>query len=211
MSSDQVSGKVLKDEIIPAREYTAFTLRWGDFLRIMDVEGKQVPDLICFNSKNLEEKVNYENTKLLNETYNPTVGHIYYSDDCTPMMTVIADTVRIHYPSGAFCSEELNLRRYGIPHTRNCRDNLAMAVAPWGIPKHELPGAFGVFMNVAYHPGGRFEIVEPTSKPGDYIDLRAEMDLLVAISNCPQEHNPCNGFNPTPLRLIVYEATAESV
>jgi uncharacterized protein YcgI (DUF1989 family) len=173
-------------------------------LRIIDIEGKQVADTICFNLHNLAEKMNNENTMLVNHTYNPGIGHVVYSDDCNPMLTIVHDTVGRNYPGGAMCSEELNRVRYGVPGTRNCRDNLAAAVAPWGIEKRHLPGAFTPFMNVVHYPDGSAEIAEPTSIPGSYIDLRAEMDLMVAISACPQERNPCNGFNPTSLRAIVY-------
>jgi uncharacterized protein YcgI (DUF1989 family) len=202
-----VPGEILRDEIIPAREFTAFTMMSTNVLRIIDLEGQQVADTIAFNLNNFEEKSNAENTMLVNYTYNPTQGHVVYSDDCNPMFTILHDEVGRNYPGGAMCSEELNRLRYGVPGTRNCRDNLSMAVHPWGISKRQLPGAFTPFMNVIHHPDGRAEISEPTSKPGDFIDLRAEMDLLVAISACPQERNPCNGWNPTSLRVLVYHPT----
>jgi uncharacterized protein YcgI (DUF1989 family) len=200
----KVSGEILRDETIPAREFLAFTMKKTNILRIIDIEGQQVADTICFNINNLDEKLNNENTMLLNYTYNPTEGHVVYSDDCNPMFTILRDTVGRNYPGGAMCSEELNRLRYDVPGTRNCRDNLTMAVRSWGVSKRQLPGAFTPFMNVVHYPDGRAEIAEPTSEPGDYIDLRAEMDLLVAISACPQERNPCNGWNPTPLRVVVY-------
>jgi uncharacterized protein YcgI (DUF1989 family) len=202
-----VPGEVLRDLVIPAREYAAFTMYATNVLRIVDLEGKQVADTIAFNLHNLAEKMNNENTMLVNHTYNPTEGHVVYSDDCNPMFTILRDTVGRNYPGGAMCSEELNRTRYGVPGTRNCRDNLADAVAPWGIGKRDLPGAFTPFMNVVHYPDGSAEIAEPTSEPGSYIDLRAEMHLLVAISACPQERNPCNGFHPTSLRTIVYHPT----
>jgi uncharacterized protein YcgI (DUF1989 family) len=202
-----VPGEMLRDLVIPAREYAAFTMYAANVLRIIDLEGKQVADTISFNLHDLAEKMNNENTMLVNHTYNPTEGHVVYSDDCRPMFTILRDTVGRNYPGGAMCSEELNRLRYGVPGTRNCRDNLADAVAPWGIGKRDIPGAFTPFMNVVHYPDGSAEIAEPTSRPGSYIDLRAEMDLLVAISACPQERNPCNGFDPTSLRAIVYHPT----
>jgi uncharacterized protein YcgI (DUF1989 family) len=204
MGAAIVPGDVLRDVVILAREYAAFTMYASNVLRIIDLEGKQVADTICFNLHDLAEKMNNENTMLVNHTYNPTEGHVVYSDDCNPMFTIIRDTVGRNYPGGAMCSEELNRVRYGVPGTRNCRDNLADAVRPWGFGKRDLPGAFTPFMNVVHYPDGSAEIAEPTSEPGSYIDLSAEMDLLVAISACPQERNPCNAFNPTSLRAIVY-------
>lgn len=205
--AEVVPGELLRDVFIPAREFAAFTMYATNVLRIIDVEGKQVADTIAFNLHDLAEKMNNENTMLVNHTYNPTEGHVVYSDDCNPMFTILRDPVGRNYPGGAMCSEELNRVRYGVPGTRNCRDNLADAVRPWGIGKRDLPGAFTPFMNVVHYPDGSAEIAEPTSEPGSYIDLRADMDLLVAISACPQERNPCNGFNPSSLRAIVYHPT----
>jgi uncharacterized protein YcgI (DUF1989 family) len=200
-----VGRRILVDEVLPGKAYTAFTMRAGQMLRIEDVEGQQVADLVCFNLHDFTDRLNNENTMLLNHTWNPTKGHVLYSSNCHRMFTILEDTVGRNYPGGAMCSEELNFLRYGVRGTQNCRDNLAAALAPWGIPKHDLPGAFAPFMNVRHHPDGRAEIAEPTSRPGDYIELRAEMDLLVAISVCPQELNPVNAWKSTPLRVVVWE------
>ena len=199
-------GKATMDEVVPGKSYTAFSMDAGRLLRIEDLEGKQVADLICFNRRDVTDKLNNENVMLLNYTYNPTKSHVLFSNNCNRMFTITQDTVGRNYPGGAMCSEELNFLRYGVRGTANCRDNLAAAVQSWGVAKHELPGAFAPFMNVIHHPDGRAEIAEPTSKPGDFIELRAEMDLLVAISVCPQELNPVNGWKSTPLRIVVYES-----
>lgn len=208
MTNEPVPGEVLRDVTIPPREYVAFTMFATNVVRVIDVEGQQVADIVAFNLHDHAERMNNENTMLANHTYNPTTGAVVYSDDCRPMFTVLRDDVGRNYPGGAMCSEELNRLRYEIPGTRNCRDNLTMAVQPWGLTKRDLPGAFTPFMNVVHHPDGRAAIEAPTSAPGDSIDLRAEMDLLVAISACPQERNPCNGFRPSPLRVIVFHPTS---
>lgn len=189
---------------IPARGSIAFTMRASNILRIIDTEGKQVADLVAFKLTDFKERINGESTMLLNETYNPRQGHVLYSDDCNPMFTIIDDKVGRNYPGALMCSEEMNFLRYGIRGTLNCRDNLTNALREWNIDKKDIPGAFTPFMNVIHHPDGRAEIAEPPSKAGDYIDMRAEMDMLVAISACPQERNPVNGWNPSPLDCIVY-------
>jgi len=204
MKEAAIPGAIDLEEIIPAREYTAFTLEKGKVVRIVDLDGKQVTDVAAFNFKELGEKLNAENTMLLNGSIRPTTGNVLYSDDCNPMFTIIADSVGRNYLAGAVCSEEANFVRYGVRGTRNCRDNLAMAVSRWGITKRQIQGAFAAFLNIVHHPDGRVEIAEPTSRPADYIDLRAEMEMLVAITNCPQERNPCNGWNPTPVKIVVY-------
>lgn len=203
-----VPGDVLRSIHIPPREYVAFTMRTSNVLRIIDSEGQQVADTVTFALDDFTERMNSEFTMLINQTYNPTEGAIIYSTLCRPMMTIIDDKVGRNYPGGAQCSEPLNRLRYGIPGTRNCRDNLTDALRPWGIPEHDLPGCFTPFMNVTHDPDGGANIAEPTSRAGDYIDLRAEMDLLVAISACPQERNPCNGWKPTSLDLRVYHPRA---
>lgn len=203
-----IEGDIIRDEVIPAREYTAFPMETGEILRLIDLEGKQVVDVAAFNKNEVEERLNAEISMLVNGSIRPTTGHVLYSDDCRPMFTISADSVGRNYLAGAVCTEEANFHRYKVRGTRNCRDNFAMAVANWGITKRQIQGAFAAFLNMIHHPDGRTEIVEPTSRPGDFIDLRAEMNLLVAISNCPQERNPCNGWKPTPARIVVYKPAA---
>lgn len=199
-----VSGDVLQRFHLEARSYVAFEMRATNVMRIIDVEGQQVADIVAFNRDDHWERLNGESTMLLNGTYNPREGHILYTDDCNAMFTIVEDRVGRNYPGALMCSEEMNRHRYGVPGTPNCRDNLTAAVRPYGITQRMLPGAFTPFMNVIHHPDGRAEIQEPPSKAGDSIDLRAEMDVLVAISACPQERNPCNGWNPSSLDVIVY-------
>lgn len=198
------SGTILREQIIPPKEYLGLELRKGQVLRIIDVEGKQVPDVVCFNLHDPTEKLSCNNSRLIQRRWRLSTGHFLYSDEGNEMFKIVGDTVGIHHASGGCCNEGANYRRYGVRGTRNCRENLALAAAPLGITQKDIPGAFAPFMNVVTYPDGRHEIEEPTSKPGDYIDLRAEMDLFVSISNCPQDKNPCNGFNPTSLKVVAY-------
>jgi uncharacterized protein YcgI (DUF1989 family) len=192
--------------IIPAREYTAFEVHSGQILRVISLEGRQCADVIAFNLDNLEERLHNARAMRLNSTYKPTVGHLLYSDDCNPMFKITADTLNENFLGDSMCSEEMNFARYGVRGTRNCRDNLAMAVQPWGISKRQLPGAFAPFMSVSFAPNGETHITDNKARPGDYIDLQAQMNLLVAISNCPQNLNPVNGFKPTAIAYSVREA-----
>lgn len=200
------SASRVSESIIPPKEYLGVELTKGQILRIVDVEGKQVPDLVCFNMKDPTEKLSCNNSRLIQKRWRLTTGHVLYSDEGHEMLTIVGDTVGIHHASGGCCNEPVNFRRYGVHGTRNCRENMALAAECIGITQKDIPGAFCPFMNVVQYDDGRYEILEPTSKAGDYIDLRAEMDLFVSISNCPQEKNPCNGFNPTPLKIEVYRA-----
>lgn len=199
-----VPGEIVQEQVIPAREYAAFTMEQGQTLRFVDVEGQQVPDLVCFNEYDLTEEISLGNSLLLNKRREFIEGDVLYSIVCNPMMTITGASNTVSYAYGPMCSEELNRIRYDVPGTRNCRDNFAMALADWGFGPRDIPNAFVPFMRVEVDAEGTLEIKEPTSRPGDYYDLRAEMDLLVGISNCPQERNPCNAFAPTAIGVIVY-------
>lgn len=146
-------------------------------------------------------------SNLLNETWRLRKGHVLYTNHCQPMLTITDDTVGVHHSGGGFCSEASNFVRYGVRGTPNCRINLERAMAPLGLSPDliEYDACFDVFMNIAYGQDGTFGIAPPCSKPGDSVELRAETDCLLALSNCPQDRNPCNAFRPTPLRLIILD------
>jgi len=202
-------GPVVSDTIIPPKEYLGLELLRGQTLRIVDVEGKQVPDLVCYNLANTRERLSTNNSRLVQKCWLLTTGHALYSDEGNVMLRITDDTVGVHHASAGCCNDFANFLRYGERGTRNCLDNLAMAAAPLGLTTKDIPGAFCPFMKVIQHPDGAYEIREPDSRAGDYLDLQAEMDLFVAISNCPQDKNPCNGFNPTPLQVIVFGGEAQ--
>ena len=204
MHTHPVPGKILSEFVIPAKEYASLTMKEGLTLRLIDIEGKQVPDVVCFNERDLSEELNMGNSLLINKRRELIKGDVLYSVICNPMMTITGYSNPLSYSYGPMCSEEVNRIRYGVACTRNCRDNFAMALKGWGFTAREIPNAFVPFMRVEVEADGSMEIKEPTSKPGDYYDLRAEMDLVIGISNCPQERNPCNGFNPTQIGVIVY-------
>ena len=206
ITATRPSTKIIKEQIIPPKEYLGMELRKGERLRIIDVEGKQVPDMVCFNLKDPAEKLSCNNSRLIQKRWKLTTGNVLYSDEGNEMLTIVDDTVGTHHASGGCCNEPANFRRYGLHGTRNCRENLTLAAEPLGITQKDIPGAFCPFMKVVQYEDGRYEIEEPDSKPGDYIEFRADMDVFVAISNCPQDKNPCNGFNPTPLKIVAYAA-----
>jgi uncharacterized protein YcgI (DUF1989 family) len=204
----EVPGRVLETVFIPARAYMrARLVRTGQVLRIIDVEGQQVPDVILYDAHDLRNMTSTLNTRLVNRTWKLREGHVLYSKFCDRMATIVADTVGQHYCGGGFCNEELNFVRYGVQGTPNCRDNLVASMGAYGFKRDdiELDACFCFFMNLEFAPNGDFIIREPRNVPGGYIDLRAEMDVLASISNCPSERNPCNGWRPTPLRVVVYE------
>ncbi len=199
-----VSGTVIEDRLIEPRGHHACEVRKGEVYRIVDVEGQQVADFLCFNLHRLEEKLSPHNTLLLNNQVFPGVGYTLYSDEAGALMTMTADTNGTHDIIAGACSRFTNRLRYGVEDTPNCRDNFAAALAPWAIEWKQIPYNINVFMNCPIQPDGTFTIELPSSKAGDYVDFTAETDVLVAMSNCPQERNKCNAFDPTPMRAIHY-------
>lgn len=206
MATIETRGKVLRDETLEPRGRTAFTVDRGQTVRIVDLEGQQVADLVSFVRDDPAEKLSVHNTALIQAMIYISTGHVLFSDRCRGLMTIVEDTCRRHDLLAGSCSEGTNRFRYGVGDTPNCRANLEVALRPFGIPLKEIPYSFNIFMNVPIEADGRMSIQAPTSRPGDHLDLRAEVDLIVGISNCPQERNPCNAFKPTPLRVQVYGA-----
>jgi len=199
-----ITGPLTSEVEMPPGGWLALEARRGDVVRIIDVEGQQVADFVCFSLARLEEKFSPPNTLLINGNVRPGIGYALWSDEASRMFTIVGDTVGLHDVIAGACSRFTNKVRYGVDDTPNCRDNLARAVAPYGLRWKDVPYAFNVFMNVPIEPDGRVYNAEPRSQAGDFIDLRADMDCLVAISNCPQVLNPCNAYRTKPLRVLVY-------
>jgi hypothetical protein len=201
-----MTEKILLDQIIPAREYASLILHQGGTLRVVDKEGKQVADLVALSVADKGEKLSCVYSNVLNGTWKLTKGHILYTNRARRMLSIVEDTVGLHYTGGGFCNQEINFIRYKDREMRNCADNLTRAFQAQGIRREDFDFdcCFNIFMNLTYQPDGSMRLQEPLSKAGDYIDLRAEIDCLIAISNCPQDRNPCNGFNPTPLQIQVF-------
>ena len=122
-----IPGTILKEWVIPAKEYSAFTIRQGQTLRFVDIEGKQVPDLVCFNERDLTEHLNMGNSLLLNKRRELRQGDVLYSVSCNPMMTIVGYSKEESYAYGPMCSEELNRIRYGVPGY----DATAVTTSPW--------------------------------------------------------------------------------
>lgn len=193
------------DEVIPARGHWAQEMKAGELLRIEDVEGQQAVDLICYDLENLAEKFWAAHTAKIAKTIYVGTGDVLYSDLARPMMTIVEDTVGVNDVICGSCSYPLDVLRYGEEKAqRGCMENFEDAIRPWGLRRSDIPMCFNIFLRYLVEPDGAVSIDhEAPSRAGDYMILRAERDLLVAISNCPQENNPCTGFNPTPLRVTI--------
>jgi uncharacterized protein len=203
---DPVAGNIVKTLEIPARHGAAVEVKRGQVVRVIDVEGAQVGDLVCFNRHDLGEAYAPQNTILFNRTIYPKVGALLVSDRGRPMMRLVADTVGVHDLICGSCSDEYYKNRLDHlePH-RSCRSNLAEAMAPWGIALRDIPFSFNVFMRWPVEPDGTVIPMAAPSRAGDYADFLAEMDVVVANSACPSDITPTNAHNPTPMRFVVYQ------
>jgi uncharacterized protein len=187
---------------IPPQSGTAFTLSAGDVLRIIDPRGEQVSDLIAFASPDTREVLSSGRSFDYNDTIYLTTGHVLYSSRSRPMFTILEDRVGKHDFLYTPCSREtfsIIYRHEG--HHPSCLENLATSLAPFGIEEDSIPTTFNVFMNVDVLDGGKLRIGPPLSRPGDFLDLRAEMDLIVGVTACSAEMSNNYAFKPIEVEI----------
>jgi urea carboxylase-associated protein 1 len=197
-----VGPTVLEDLIVATGAYYSGLVGAGTHLRIIDLEGRQAVDFLCYDRNETQNRYNAANTIKLNRSIYVGKGFRLYSDRADVLMTITDDTVGFHDTIAGCCSAEANYLRYGIKDTPSCRSNFTAALKQYGMAEHDIVANVNFFMYVPVREDGSTEIAEGLSSPGDYVDLVAERDVIVAISNCPQLFNPCNGWKPTPIRLI---------
>ncbi|MGC1576891.1 MAG: DUF1989 domain-containing protein [Beijerinckiaceae bacterium] len=200
----QFAGTALSDRVVEPGPFSC-KLAKGNHLRIIDLEGQQAVDFLVYAAANHENRYNAANTIKINRSVYVGKGFRLISDFGEVLMTIVEDTVGHHDTIGGCCSTEVNYMRYGIKGTPSCRSNFITALRAHGMDPRDIPANINFFMNVPVRPDGSTEIVDGLSEPGDYVDLRAEKDVLVVISNCPQQYNPCSGWNPTPIRVIEWQ------
>jgi uncharacterized protein YcgI (DUF1989 family) len=197
--------RVAQRTIIPPAGYLALAISAGERLRIVDLEGQQVTDLVSFSRADPRERLAMYPSRAVNKTWRLTAGHTLHTTRSREMWLIEEDTVGENYAGGGFCNAYINEKRYGVRDAPNCFDNFIAALAPFGLgaDDFDFETCFNVFMTIAYEPEGRWEIREPKSRAGDYIQFRALMDQVVAISNCPQLLNPCNAYRLKPVEVQV--------
>lgn len=198
-------GPVLHDEIVPALAPWDHVVRKGEVLRIIDLEGNQAVDFLMYGLADDAERYSAQDTIAAQGNIFLRTGSVLMSNEGNPMATVLGTSVAYHDTIGGACSCESNTLRYGH-HTKGqhaCVENFLQANARHGRGKRDMVSNINWFMNVPVEADGALGIVDGISAPGLYVDIRAEMDLVAVVSNCPQINNPCNGFNPTPVRMII--------
>lgn len=198
-------GDVVLDELVEARGPWSAVVSAGDVLTIVDLEGNQAVDCLLYAADDTSVRYSAAVTVAQQQSIVLTTGSVLRAETGAALMTVVADEVGVHDTIGGACSQESNTLRYG-QHTREqhaCVENFLIEGSRWGLGKRDLVSNINWFMNVPVDPDGALGIVDGLSAPGKRVALRAEVDTLVLVSNCPQVNNPCNGFNPTPVRMIV--------
>ena len=205
VSIPDLAGTVVHDEVVPARAPWLHMVKKGQTLRIVDLEGNQAVDFLVYNAHDDAERYSAQDTIAAQGNIFLREGSVLRSNEGAAMMTVLSTAVAYHDTIGGACSCESNTLRYGH-HTKAqhaCVDNFLTANAREGRGKRDMVSNVNFFMNVPVESDGALGIVDGISAPGLYVDLRAEMDVSVVVSNCPQINNPCNGFNPTAVRMII--------
>ncbi|MGD1927145.1 MAG: DUF1989 domain-containing protein [Paracoccaceae bacterium] len=201
-------GRVLRDEIVPARAAWSARLSRGQLLRLIDLEGQQAIDFLCFGARPHQDQVeryHMQNTIKIPKKIYLGAGSVLYSQFARPMMTITADTVGPHDTIFGCCSFHVDRVRYGQVNGECCQRNFEHEMARHGLgPEHVVPN-INFFMNVPVGADGAAQITDSASRPGDYVDLRAEMDAIAVLSNCPEELNAAVGDGPTPIRAVVWE------
>jgi urea carboxylase-associated protein 1 len=200
-----MTGTTVLDTEVPARAPFSTIVRQGQTLAIIDLGGNQAVDFLAYAAADTTKRYSAAATITAQRNIFLTTGSVLRTAEGTPLMTVVADTCGRHDTIGGACSKESNSLRYG-QHTRHqhaCVENFLSEGARWGLDKRDLVSNINWYMNVPVEADGTLGIVDGISAPGMEVRLRAETDVLVLVSNCPQINNPCNGFDPTPVRMIV--------
>lgn len=208
-TSDQRVENAAFRHLIEAGDHYIGIVKAGQTLRLVDVEGNEAADTLFFNAHDTAERYSAMDTiREQGEVYLGT-GSRLLSSEGNLMLTITADTCGRHDTLGGACASESNTVRYDLEkrHMHSCRDNWMQAVANYpefGLTKRDITHNINFFMNVPVTSEGGLSFADGLSGPGKYVEMEAAMDVVVLISNCPQLNNPCSGFNPTPLEMVVW-------
>lgn len=201
---------VLLDTTVAAGDGWTGEIPAGGRLRIVDLCGNQAVDTLFFDAHDYANRYSAVDTIREQGAAYLTTGSVLLSTGLDPLATIVDDTCGRHDTLGGACAQESNVVRYG-EHTRHqhaCRTTFVRQAMAWGrgLDKRDITHNVNFFMNVPLTPDGGLTFEDGVSAPGKYVELRAERDILVVVSNCPQLNNPCNGYDPTPVRLLGWSA-----
>lgn len=197
-------------EVVAAGDYFMKVVRAGQTFRILDLEGNQAADTLFYSADDPSERYSAMDTIREQGNVYLTTGTMLMSNECNPMLEIVADTCGRHDTLGGACATESNTVRYALEKKcmHACRDSWMLAVAEheeFGMSKRDITHNINFFMNVPITADGGLTFEDGLSAPGKYVEMQARMDVIVLISNCPQLNNPCNAYNPTPVEVIIWD------
>ncbi|MPW29598.1 DUF1989 domain-containing protein [Agarivorans sp. B2Z047] len=209
--SDLQAEQASQREVVPAGDYYMHELKAGQTLRILDLEGNQAADTLFYSAADPSERYSAMDTIREQGNVYLTAGTKLLSNLGREMLTITADTCGRHDTLGGACATESNTVRYSLDKKcmHACRDSWLLAVAEneqYGLTKRDITHNINFFMNVPITAAGGLTFEDGISGAGKYVEMRAEMDVIVLMSNCPQLNNPCNGYNPTPVEMLIWDA-----
>ncbi|MDA7085516.1 urea carboxylase-associated family protein [Pseudomonas sp. SA3-5] len=193
---------------IAAGEPFLCEVKAGQTLRLLDLEGNQAVDTLFYSAANPRERYDVQRTLRKQHSVYLSTGTVLYSNLGNPLLSIVADTCGRHDTLGGACAQESNTVRYALDkrYMHSCRDNFLRASLNDGrLKKADISANINFFMNVPVTPEGGLTFEDGISAPGKYVELKAHMDVIVLISNCPQLNNPCNGYNPTPAEVLMWD------
>ncbi|MGD9797974.1 MAG: DUF1989 domain-containing protein [Acidimicrobiia bacterium] len=176
-------------------------VRAGERVRVTDLHGNQAVDLLCYSAEDPAVRYCASDTMKLGGSLFLRLGTVLYSDQATPLMTIVEDSYGFHDTIGGCCSAAINVLRYGEPGSANCRDTFVHELARFGLDRRDVVANVNLFMYVPVEPDGTLAVSPAPGVAGEQVTLRADQDVIVVMSNCAQRFNPANGFDPTPVRV----------
>jgi len=202
-------AKAVYDFTLPAGDGWLHEIKRGQTFRIVDLEGNQAVDTLFYNAHDVTERYSAQDTIREQGAIYLTTGTKLISSEGRVLATIVADTCGRHDTLGGACAAESNQVRYSLDKRwmHSCRDTFMLAISRGhqGMTKCDITHNINFFMNVPVTADGKLSFEDGVSAGGHYVEIRAEMDLICVISNCPQLNNPCNAYNPTPVRLLIWD------
>jgi len=191
-------------ELVEAKSSWSGIVKKGQRLKITDIEGQQAVDFLCYDNKDRSDRYSATNTIKVQGNIYVGLGSILYSDSGTQLLEVMEDTTGKHDTVYGCCSNPNNLLRYGVKTTESCYTNFEIELAKNELGKDSIVPNVNWFMSVPVLEDGTAGVDNVVLQPNSYVTLLAKTDTLAVLSNCPQMHNPCNGYNPTPIQVEIY-------
>lgn len=207
--SKRKPSEAIYEHTVLAGDHWMWEIRAGQTFRIIDLEGNQAADTLFYDAHDVDNRYSASDTIRAQQNLYLSTGTRLMSSHGDVLLTIVADTCGRHDTLGGACSRESNTMRYALEkeHMHACRDSFINGVTAWGhgMGKRDITCNINFFMNVPVTPEGGLTFEDGISAPGRYVEMRAERDVIALISNCPQLNNPCNAYNPTPIRVLIWD------